>query len=107
MSDDKMTETPTPTQPEKSGEPFARKSITWGRMPQTTFHVGPVPLAPDPLARIKVPPRPQGQGQAQAQAQTPAQPQRATAPRAGLGAVPRAGGILAGSLVPQARPAPA
>ena len=60
MSDDKTTETPTPPQAGASPEPFARKAITWGRMPQTTFHVGPVPIAPDPLARVKVPSKPQG-----------------------------------------------
>lgn len=99
MSDDKTT-TPTPPQTGASPEPFARKAITWGRMPQTTFHVGPVPIAPDPLARIKVPPKPQGQAQGR--------PQGSVAPgQSGFGAAPRAGGgILAGSLIPQARPAP-
>ena len=98
--------------PEGSPEPFQRKVITWGRMPATTFHVGPVPVAPNPLDRIPNRPplkTPLGQGQNQTQAQTrgPArgvlegglQPRR-TAPRP-------SGAILTGSLIPQARPAAA
>ena len=47
MSDDQKT----------PPQPFARKPVTWGRMPATTFHVGPVPVAPNPLDRIPNPPR--------------------------------------------------
>ncbi|MBD3837148.1 MAG: hypothetical protein IE911_10755, partial [Brevundimonas sp.] len=101
MSDDKTIPTPAPgaapaNAPTDRDAPFARKAITWGRMPQTTFHVGPVPVAPDPLARIKVPPRPQGQGQGQAQGQTRPSPRPAAS----------GANILSGSLIPQARPQP-
>lgn len=102
MSDDKTLPTPAPGAAPANVStdreaPFARKAITWGRMPQTTFHVGPVPVAPDPLARIKVPPRAQGQGQIQGQGQARPSP-RPTASGAS---------ILSGSLIPQARPQPA
>ena len=42
MSDDQKT----------PPEPFARKPAQWGRMPATTFHVGPVPVAPLSLIHI-------------------------------------------------------
>jgi len=98
-------------------EPFSRKAVTWGRMPATTFHVGPVPVAPNPLDRIPNPPprkpTPQQQqasihtqslasgvapakGQATVPSQAPAQPRP---PR------PQTGSILGGSLIPMARPA--
>ena len=114
MSDDKKTVSDPAPQP-SPGEPFVRKAVTWGRMPVTTFHVGPVPVAPNPLDRIPDRPplktplttapegRAQGrQGQASGLLQGGLHPQRpAPAPR------PRAGAsILAGSLIPQARPAP-
>ena len=107
MSDDQKT----------PPEPFARKPVTWGRMPATTFHVGPVPVAPNPLDRIPNPPprkpSPQQQqasiqtqslasgvvpakGQATATSRAPAQPRP---PR------PQTGSILGGSLIPTARPA--
>ncbi|WP_299174162.1 hypothetical protein [uncultured Brevundimonas sp.] len=108
MSDaPKIPSTEPNAQPDGVPEPFARKQVTWGRMPATTFHVGPVPVAPNPLDRI--PNRPplktplgQGQGQGLGQGQNPLegslQPRRATpAPRPG-------GSILGGSLIPQARP---
>mgnify|MGYP006168454703 CR=1 FL=1 len=63
MSDDQKT----------PPQPFARKPVTWGRMPATTFHVGPVPVAPNPLDRIpNRPPLKTPLGQAQA-----GQPQQA------------------------------
>ena len=107
MSDDaKITPATPPASNGPSGgppEPFVRKQVTWGRMPTTTFHVGPVPVAPNPLDRIpNRPPRttPLGQtgpsgGQVSGQVQEP--PRRVPAPRAG-------GNILSGSLIPQARP---
>ncbi|WP_292019953.1 MULTISPECIES: hypothetical protein, partial [unclassified Brevundimonas] len=71
MSDDQKT----------PPEPFARKPAQWGRMPATTFHVGPVPVAPNPLDRIPDPPRkappqpPRGIGdQSLATGLTPTQP---------------------------------
>lgn len=107
MSDDaKITPATPPASNGPSGgppEPFVRKQVTWGRMPTTTFHVGPVPVAPNPLDRIpNRPPRttPLGQtgpsgGQVSGQVQEP--PRRVPAPRAG-------GNILSGSLIPQTRP---
>ena len=93
MSDDaKITPATPPASNGPSGgppEPFVRKQVTWGRMPTTTFHVGPVPVAPNPLDRIpNRPPRttPLGQtgpsgGQVSGQVQEP--PRRVPAPRAG------------------------
>ena len=45
---------PAPAQP----DPCERKPAQWGRMPATTFHVGPVPVAPNPLDPAGEKPRP-------------------------------------------------
>lgn len=100
MSDDAKSP-PAPTAPAgPTPEPFQRKQVTWGRMPTTTFHVGPVPVAPNPLDRIpnRAPLKtPLGQAQA-------GRPQQVQSRRAPLTTRPGAG-ILSGSLIPQARPA--
>ncbi|OGN49374.1 MAG: hypothetical protein A2352_07025 [Caulobacterales bacterium RIFOXYB1_FULL_67_16] len=105
MSDDAKSP-PVPAEPKTPGsapEPFQRKQVTWGRMPAVTFHVGPVPVAPNPLDRI--PDRPLrktllGQRPAATEAAGQDRPQPRLAPR------PNAA-ILSGSLIPQARPATA
>ena len=98
MSDD----TKTPSMP----QPFARKPVQWGRMPATTFHVGPVPVAPNPLDRIPDPPRRAAPKPAPAPAPSPIQGRSLAEGRAPTPTA-RQGGILSGSLIPQARPAPA
>ena len=104
MSDDAKSP-PAPTAPVgPTPEPFQRKQVTWGRMPATTFHVGPVPIAPNPLDRIpNRPPRQTPLGQTPL-GQTPAsQVQTGQAQQPRLAPRPNAG-ILSGSLIPQARP---
>ena len=66
MSEDKRPPSP---------EPFARKSVQWGRMPQATFHAGPLPQParqPGPPAGFKplTPPKPPEPGPAQTSAQS-------------------------------------
>ncbi|RZJ37565.1 MAG: hypothetical protein EON87_22035, partial [Brevundimonas sp.] len=88
--------------PKPPANPFERKPIQWGRMPQATFRVA----GSTPEAAPATPPGPavqQRQAFSQFQAQPSLAPQRAPRP------MPRSGvNILGGSLIPQAtRPIPA